>query len=83
MTTEAMGAADAWVTYDDIRQLPAMRGKQILTFKAAAGSTLDVSEPIPGSDGATRYQVKLQSSGGPIECFKVEQPRSSVAGAVA
>jgi transcription factor E2F3 len=83
MTTEAMGSADAWVTYDDIRQLPAMRGKQILTFKAAAGSTLNVSEPMPGPDGATRYQVKLQSSGGPIECFKVEQPRSTVAGAVA
>jgi hypothetical protein len=83
MTEEAMGSADAWVTYDDIRQLPAMRGKQILTFKAAAGSTLNVSEPMPGPDGSTRYQVKLQSSGGPIECLKVEHPRSTVAGAVA
>ena len=83
MTADTMSSVDAWVTYDDVRQLPAMRGKQILTFKASAGSTLNVSEPITGPDGATRYRVKLQSSGGPIECFKVEQPRATVAGAVA
>lgn len=76
-------SADAWVTYEDIRQLPAMRGKQVLTFKASAGSTLNVSEPIPGKDGSTRYQVKVQSSSGPIECLKVAQPRATVAGAVA
>jgi hypothetical protein len=83
MTADSMRSVDAWVTYDDVRQLPAMRGKQILTFKASAGSTLNVSEPITGPDGATRYRVKLQSSGGPIECFKLEQPRATVAGAVA
>jgi transcription factor E2F3 len=83
MSTSPAIVADAWMTHEDIRQLPAMRGKQVMTFKASAGSTLEVSEPIPGQDGSTHYQIKVQSSGGPIECFKIEQPRASVTGAVA
>jgi hypothetical protein len=53
-------------------QLPAMQGKQIMTFKASVGSTLEALDPITAGDGSTHNQIKMESSSGSIECFKIK-----------
>ena len=61
MSENPANAEHSWMTHDDIRQLPAMQGKTVMTVKASAGSTLEVSDPICKTDGGTCYQIKVQS----------------------
>jgi hypothetical protein len=49
-----------------------MQGKQIVAFKAPVGSTLEGLDPITAGDGSTHNQIKMESSSGSIECFKIK-----------
>jgi len=65
----------AFVSHDDVRNLPSMQGQTLIAIKAPAGTRLEVPDPDEGmSGGKRRYQIFLQSEQGtPIDVYLVSQ----------
>lgn len=67
-------AAYAYVTYNDIKAIPELRGDTLIAIKAPPGTELEVPHPDEGMPyGERRYQIFLKSSSGPINCLLVSQ----------
>ncbi|PRP84837.1 transcription factor E2F [Planoprotostelium fungivorum] len=55
----------AYITHDDVRNLPGMENQTLIAIKAPAGTRLEVPDPDEGMDGGDRrYQIFLQSENG-------------------
>lgn len=64
----------AYVTHNDIKNIPELRGDTLIAIKAPPGTELEVPNPDEGMPyGERRYQILLRSSGGPIDCLLVSQ----------
>jgi len=65
----------AFVTHEDIRNLPSMQGQTLIAIKAPAGTRLEVPDPDEGMrNGKRRYQIFLQSENKtPIDVYLVSQ----------
>jgi len=65
----------AFVSHDDVRNLPSMQGQTLIAIKAPAGTRLEVPDPDEGMiNGKRRYQIFLQSEQGtPIDVYLVSQ----------
>jgi hypothetical protein len=59
---------DAWITHDDVRGLPSLRGKTLLAIKAQTGSMLEVPETGGRGGSQPRYRMRVRSSGGSVLC---------------
>lgn len=67
-------AAYAYVTHNDIKSIPELRGDTLIAIKAPPGTELEVPDPDEGMPyGERRYQIYLKSTGGPIDCLLVSQ----------
>lgn len=63
----------AYISVDDIRALEKMQGESLIVIKAPGGTTLKVPDPfLAGEDSQSRYQIMLQSSGGPIDVWVLD-----------
>lgn len=63
-----------YVTHNDIKNIPELRGDTLIAIKAPPGTELEVPNPDEGMPyGERRYQILLRSSGGPIDCLLVSQ----------
>lgn len=73
LAEESANSRLAFVTYDDIRDLPSMQGQTMIAIKAPSGTRLEVPDPDEGMDnGHRRYQIYLSNEGGPpIDVFVV------------
>lgn len=59
LTEDPETAALAYVTHEDLRELPDFRGETLIAIKAPSGSTLEVPDPDEGMPrGQRRYQVR-------------------------
>lgn len=64
----------AYVTHNDIKSIPELRGDTLIAIKAPPGTELEVPDPEEGMPfGEQRYQIFLKSTGGPIDCLLVSQ----------
>lgn len=64
----------AYVTHNDIKTIPELRGDTLIAIQAPPGTELEVPNPDEGMPyGERRYQILLKSSGGPIDCLLVSQ----------
>ncbi len=64
----------AYVTHNDIKSIPELRGDTLIAIKAPPGTELEVPDPDEGMPfGERRYQIFLKSTGGPIDCLLVSQ----------
>lgn len=67
-------AAYAYVTHNDIKAIPELRGDTLIAIKAPPGTELEVPDPDEGMPyGERRYQIFLKSASGPIDCLLVSQ----------
>lgn len=67
-------AAYAYVTHNDIKSIPELRGDTLIAIKAPPGTELEVPDPDEGMPyGERRYQIFLKSNAGPIDCLLVSQ----------
>lgn len=64
----------AYVTHQDLRSLPNLRGETLIAIKAPSGTTLEVPDPDEGMEKPQRrYQIYLKSTSGPIDVYLVSQ----------
>lgn len=65
----------AFVTHEDIRNLPGMEDQTLIAIKAPAGTRLEVPDPDEGmSLGKRRFQIFLQSENNtPIDVYLLSQ----------
>lgn len=73
LAEESANSRLAFVTYDDLRNLPSMQGQTMIAIKAPSGTRLEVPDPDEGMEnGQRRYQIYLSNEGGPpIDVFVV------------
>jgi hypothetical protein len=78
MADNPMNAQLGFVTYDDIRTLPRLRGETIMAIKAPPGTRLRVPDPDEGMPrGQRRYELFLKSENEqPIDVFLVSDERA-------
>jgi len=79
LTEAPENSKHCYVTYDDIRELPNIRGETILAIKAPSGTRLDVPDPDEGMEpGKRRYHIYLRNDNGqPINVFWVNRVEES------
>jgi hypothetical protein len=79
MADNPTNAQLGFVTYDDIRMLPRLRGETIMAIKAPPGTRLRVPDPDEGMPrGQRRYELFLKSENNqPIDVFLVSDERTS------
>jgi hypothetical protein len=79
MADNPANAQLGFVTYDDIRMLPRLRGETIMAIKAPPGTRLRVPDPDEGMPrGQRRYELFLKSENNqPIDVFLVSDERST------
>lgn len=62
----------AYVTHEDVRNIPAFAPDTVIAIKAPSGTTLEVPDPDEGMEyPQRRYQIYLKSQSGPVEVFLV------------
>lgn len=62
----------AYVTYQDIKSIPELKGDTLIAIKAPPGTELEVPDPEDGAlYGERKHQIHLKSTDGPIECLLV------------
>jgi hypothetical protein len=67
----------AYLTYDDLRQLPDFRGETLIAIKAPVGTTIEVPDPDQGMPpNQRRFQIWLKSQNGPVDVFLVSNQES-------
>jgi transcription factor E2F3 len=78
MADNPLNAQLGFVTYDDIRTLPRLRGETIMAIKAPPGTRLRVPDPDEGMPrGQRRYELFLKSENEqPIDVFLVSDERA-------
>jgi len=63
----------AFITYEDLVNLPCFRNDTLIAVKAPSGTRLEVPDPDEGMPpGQRRYQIFLKSSGEPIDVYLVQ-----------
>lgn len=73
----------AFITYEDLVNLPCFQGDTLIAIKAPSGTRLEVPDPDEGMPpGQRRYQIFLKSAGEPIDVYLVhsrqqQQPQVS------
>jgi hypothetical protein len=79
MADDPANAQLGFVTYDDIRMLPRLRGETIMAIKAPPGTRLRVPDPDEGMPrGQRRYELFLKSENNqPIDVFLVSDERTT------
>lgn len=74
LATGQQYSSHAYVTYQDIKMIPELRGDTLIAIKAPPGTELEVPNPDPGMPfGERRFKITLKSSGGPIDCLLVSK----------
>lgn len=74
LATGEQCAAFAYVTHNDIKAIPELKGDTLIAIKAPPGTELEVPDPDEGMPyGERRFQIFLKSTGGPIDCLLVSQ----------
>mmetsp|Transcript_32538 Transcript_32538/g.63700 ORF Transcript_32538/g.63700 Transcript_32538/m.63700 type:complete len:576 (-) Transcript_32538:220-1947(-) len=74
LTTQKSNSELAYVTHDDIRNLPNFQGDTLIAIKAPSGTTLEVPHPDEGMEsGKRRYEIFLKSAQGPIDVYLVSK----------
>lgn len=67
----------AYVTHEDLRDLPGLKDQTLIAIKAPPGTELEVPEPDQGSSASSsserRWQIFLRSKSGPIDVYLVSQ----------
>lgn len=64
----------AFVTHEDVRNLPKFQDETLIAIKAPPGTTLEVPDAEEGMPaGQRRYEIFLRSSTGPIDIYLVSQ----------
>eukprot|EP00026_Physarum_polycephalum_P007536 Phypoly_transcript_07599.p1 GENE.Phypoly_transcript_07599~~Phypoly_transcript_07599.p1 ORF type:complete len:379 (+),score=61.44 Phypoly_transcript_07599:193-1329(+) len=77
LAEESANSRLAFVTYDDLRDLPSMQGQTMIAIKAPSGTRLEVPDPDEGMEnGQRRYQIYLSNEGGPPIDVYVVSPYS-------
>lgn len=77
LAEESANSKLAFVTHDDLRDLPSMQGQTMIAIKAPSGTRLEVPDPDEGMDnGHRRYQIYLSNEGGPPIDVYVVSPYS-------
>lgn len=62
----------AYVTYQDIKSIPELKGDTLIAIKAPPGTELEVPDPEDGAlYGERKHRIHLKSTDGPIECLLV------------
>ena len=73
----------AYVTHEDVRNIPAFAPDTVIAIKAPSGTTLEVPDPDEGMEyPQRRYQIYLKSQSGPVEVFLVSTVDGDDEGAV-
>jgi len=73
LAEEPSNLKNAFVTVDDVCQLRAMQGENLLVLKAPSGTKLEVPDPDEGMlHGQRRYQIFLKSCGDPIDVYLLD-----------
>jgi hypothetical protein len=63
----------AFITYEDLVNLPCFQGDALIAIKAPSGTRLEVPDPDEGMPpGQRRYQIFLKSSGEPIDVYLIQ-----------
>lgn len=84
LATSDQCAAFAYVTHNDIKNIPELKGDTLIAIKAPPGTELEVPDPDEGMPyGERRFQIFLKSTGGPIDCLLVSQGGDDPAAAAA
>lgn len=72
LADDTSNAQYAYVTHEDVRNIPAFAPDTVIAIKAPSGTTLEVPDPDEGMEyPQRRYQIYLKSHKGPIEVFLV------------
>jgi transcription factor E2F3 len=67
----------AFVTHEDVRQLPRFHNNTLIAIKAPSGTTLEVPDPDEGMpNDERRYEIWLKSAKAPIDVFLVNAPKT-------
>ena len=72
MLTQESGRM-VYLTVEDVRALECMLNQVLMVFRAPAGTKLDLSEDV-NEDGEKRYRIEMQSTGGPIGVWIINEP---------
>ncbi|KAL9656477.1 hypothetical protein ABK040_005241 [Willaertia magna] len=68
----------AFVSYDDVLEIPSLKNRTVIAIKAPSGTTLTVPDPDEGMEtGKRRYQIFLKSPSEPIEVYLIEKDEST------
>nr|CAG4718925.1 unnamed protein product [Naegleria fowleri] len=68
----------AFVTYDDVLDIPTLKDRTVIAIKAPSGTTLTVPDPDEGMElGKRRYQIFLKSPADPIDVYLVDREEAS------
>ncbi|KAG2388015.1 hypothetical protein C9374_000865 [Naegleria lovaniensis] len=71
----------AFVTYDDVLDIPTLKDRTVIAIKAPSGTTLTVPDPDEGMElGKRRYQIFLKSPADPIDVYLVDREENVVSG---
>lgn len=72
LADDETNAQYAYVTHEDVRNIPAFAPDTVIAIKAPSGTTLEVPDPDEGMEyPQRRYQIYLKSQSGPVEVFLV------------
>lgn len=72
LADDESNAQYAYVTHEDVRNIPQFAPDTVIAIKAPSGTTLEVPDPDEGMDyPQRRYQIYLKSQSGPVEVFLV------------
>mmetsp|Transcript_22036 Transcript_22036/g.32842 ORF Transcript_22036/g.32842 Transcript_22036/m.32842 type:complete len:243 (+) Transcript_22036:17-745(+) len=63
----------AYVTYEDIKGLEALKGSTLVTIKAPSGTTLEVLD-----NGNSKHSIALESPNGEISVYPIVEPGNKV-----
>ena len=72
LADDETNAQYAYVTHEDVRNIPQFAPDTVIAIKAPSGTTLEVPDPDEGMEyPQRRYQIYLKSQSGPVEVFLV------------
>ncbi|WOL04299.1 hypothetical protein Cni_G13020 [Canna indica] len=68
-----------YLTKEDIINIPSFQDATLIAIKAPHGTSLEVPDPDEGADfPQRRYQIRLRSSIGPIDCYLISNHAESI-----
>jgi len=74
LAEEPQNSKYAFVTHEDIRNLPGLQGETCIAIKAPSGTRLEVPDPDEGLEfPKRRFQIYLKSESGPIDVYLLSE----------